>query len=85
MAVISFQLAESADSSHRERVLDQLRHTHGVRHAGRIDPASQDGDVARMCFADTIDTDATNAVVETLRGSAGVENVAVEPRRGLVG
>ena len=85
MAVISFLLAASSDLSDQERVLGQLRRTHGVRGVGRIDPDSRDSEISRMCFAETDNADAVQLVVAQLQRDSEVENVSVEPRRGLVG
>lgn len=83
MAVISFRFSGSADRPAQERLLGRLKKAPGVRASGRIDAESQDEDISRMCFAETIDASHTASIVEELHQASGVEAVSVEPRRGL--
>jgi len=83
MAVISFQFSGSTDRPAQERLLGRLKKAPGVRTVGRIDEASLDNDIARMCFVETADTTHTDSIVETLHQAPGVETVSVEPQRGL--
>ena len=84
MAVISFQFSKSADRNDQDRLLGRLKKKPGVRVAGRIDAESQDDDIARMCFAETVDATHVASVVEELHQAAHVEKVSVEPRRELI-
>ncbi len=83
MAVISFRFAHDADRGHQDRLLSRLKNLTGVRAAGRIDADSQDQDISRMCFAQSVDQSFVPTIVDELHRAAGVEDVAVESRRGL--
>jgi hypothetical protein len=83
MAVISFRFSASADKDDQELVLGKLRKLTGVKSVGRVDAESQDEDISRMCFAETIAAHVP-LVVEELHQTSKVKDVAVEPRRGLI-
>jgi hypothetical protein len=83
MAVISFLFTPNTDRRHQDRVLNRLKALAEVRSAGRIDSESDDQEISRMCFAESVDPSHVPIIVEELHRSAGVENVAVESRRGL--
>lgn len=83
MAVISFHFARTTDRGHQDRVLSRLKSLAGVRTAGWIDSDSEDQDISRMCFAESVDLSHVPVIVDELNRAAGVEGVAVEPRRGL--
>lgn len=83
MAVISFHFTRNTDRGHQDRILSRLKTLAGVRAVGRIDSESQDQDISRMCFAESVDPSHVPLIVDELHRAAGVEGVAVEPRRGL--
>ena len=84
MAVISFQFSDSANRGDQDTFLGRLKKLAGVRSAGRIDSESPDKDIARMCFAESVDASHVPSIVDELHRAPGVESVSVEPRRGLV-
>lgn len=83
MAVISFHFSHTTDRGAQERVLGRLKGLAGVRAVGRIDSDSADADIARMCYAESVDAAHVPLIVEELHRASGVEGVSVEPRRGL--
>ena len=84
MAVISFRFARDTDRGHQDRVLGRLKNLAEVRTAGRIDSDSNDEDISRMCCAESVDQSHVPSIMEELHRAAGVEDVSVEPRRGLI-
>jgi len=83
MPVISFQFSGTADRGDQDRLLGRLKKMAGVKTAGRIDAESEDEDILRMCFAETVDASHLPSIIEQLHHAPGVEGVSVEPRRGL--
>lgn len=84
MAVISFQFSSSAGRGDQDSLLGRLKKTTGVRTVGHIDGESQDDEISRMCFAETTDASHVHDIVDELHRASGVEEISVEPRRGLI-
>lgn len=81
MCVISFHFAQNMDREQQGLVLNRLKVLEGVCTTGYIDPKSEDQDISRMCFAESINPHHVPFIVDELRRTNGVEGVSTEPKR----
>ncbi|MGL6076526.1 MAG: hypothetical protein ACRC8S_20415 [Fimbriiglobus sp.] len=82
MSVISFQFAQNTDRGHQDQILSQLKSLAGIRTVDRIDSTSEDDDILRMCFAESVDSSQVPTILAELH-RLGAQGVSVETRRGL--